>query len=736
MRQRLLILLLVALPLLAAGLLLTHAVLAGERERAAGEALRLALWRLEARATALVVGEASRAPEAYRSFWSPTEAFGERLPPADRILLPSPLLALPPPPLHLHLRLAGGTLASPQVPIGRERILALGGLLDAADLAEAGRRFAALRAALGRDPELLLAGLPAPPSAADSIALPSTEPLRQESPAPMPAAAPLTQAGMAAQPAAAEVPAAAPSPLAQRAQAQNQQVAVGAQADQVATVEQQQALGEAGNGDFGSRVSSVAEAQRFAQLSNDSNSLGSRRSQAKPKAAPATSSSLGSSLAPAAPAPAPVVAAAPTPGPVIVTTASPQVRNEARPKLDPADTASRPAPVPSAIVAKPLTEAKAPVATAPAADQAAPPPTATSPVPPPPTTQASAVGLVEARWAGADWLLLARRARLDGREELQAAALRWEELRALLTTSLADLLPRARLVPRAPGDPVERCLAALPIRLDPGMMPVPPLSAAARWTLGIAWGALLAGLAGAGALLLAAQRLAERRAAFVSAVTHELRTPLTALRLHADLLADARVADDPARRGARVEVVRAEAGRLAHLVDNVLDYARLERRRPPQPHALPLTELLAPLRPRLAARLAAAGLELVAGEPPPCVVRCDAAAVERILLNLADNAAKYAVAGEPKRVTLGALLGRNCIELRLRDHGPGLAADVRARLFLPFARSAETAAGSAPGVGLGLALCRRLARAQGGDLRLEEPANGGVEAVLTLPLAG
>jgi len=609
MRWRLLVILMVAVPLLAAGLLLTRAVLRGERERAEGEVLRLALWRLDARATALVVGEASRAPESYRSFWSTSEAFGERLARTGRVLLPSPLLGLPAPPLHLHLRLSDSELTSPQLPVGRERDLALGGLVEAADLAEAERRLAGLRGVFGGDPARLLADLPGPPSTADSITMPVLE----------------------TAPAVADPP--------------------GSQGDAVAEKKPPVQQRTSGADEYRNRASSVAEAQFMAQNEYGS-SLGIRKLAGKSQVSPV--------------APAPVAAA-------------------------------------SAAAA------------------------------PPSIVHASAAGLVEARWAGTDWLLLARRARIDGREELQAAVLRWDELRGQLVASLADLLPQARLLPRVPGDPPERCLAALPIRLDPGPMTEVPLTSAARWTLGLAWGALLAGIAGAAGLLITAQRLAERRAVFVSAVTHELRTPLTALRLHADLLADARVAGDPALRGQRVQVLRAEASRLAHLIDNVLDYARLERRRPPEPRAVALAELLAPLIPRLSARLAAAGVELVMAEVPPWAVRCDPAAVERILLNLADNAAKYAGGTGPVR--LDVLLGRGVVELRLRDRGPGLAADVRARLFRPFARSAETAAGSAPGVGLGLALCRRLARAQGGDLRLDEPVDGGVEAVLTLPLA-
>jgi signal transduction histidine kinase len=294
----------------------------------------------------------------------------------------------------------------------------------------------------------------------------------------------------------------------------------------------------------------------------------------------------------------------------------------------------------------------------------------------------------------------------------------WE--RALLA-GIADLLPEARLRPAGDSDGEATRLASIPAALDPGVWTPPPLGAATRWTLTGAWVAGLGGLAAALWALVAAARLAERRAAFVSAVTHELRTPLTALRLHGDLLADARIADDPARRAAPVAAVRDGALRLAHLIDNVLDYARLERRRPPAPQAVPVHELLPSVAERLP-ELAIAPL------PAGAAVRCDRQAVERILANLADNAVKY---GRPPYAFAVERHGRR-LHLVLADRGPGLAADARARLFTPFARSAEAAAGDAPGVGLGLALCRRLARAQGGDLRLEEQPGGGVRAVLVL----
>jgi len=105
-------------------------------------------------------------------------------------------------------------------------------------------------------------------------------------------------------------------------------------------------------------------------------------------------------------------------------------------------------------------------------------------------------------------------------------------------------------------------------------------------------------------------------------------------------------------------------------------------------------------------------------------VRVDLASAEQILLNLVDNACKYAP--NPAQPTLhlaAALRGRRAV-LRLHDHGPGIEPRERRRIFRTFHRSAARAAGSAPGVGLGLALSRRLARQMGGDLRLAGSEEG------------
>jgi K+-sensing histidine kinase KdpD len=111
----------------------------------------------------------------------------------------------------------------------------------------------------------------------------------------------------------------------------------------------------------------------------------------------------------------------------------------------------------------------------------------------------------------------------------------------------------------------------------------------------------------------------------------------------------------------------------------------------------------------------------------------DLAAIEQILFNLVDNACKYASAATDNRMHLQLLVAKGYVEIALRDHGPGISRAGRARLFQPFSKSVHEAACTAPGVGLGLALCRRLAHDLGGTLVLESPADGGAAFVLRLP---
>jgi signal transduction histidine kinase len=117
------------------------------------------------------------------------------------------------------------------------------------------------------------------------------------------------------------------------------------------------------------------------------------------------------------------------------------------------------------------------------------------------------------------------------------------------------------------------------------------------------------------------------------------------------------------------------------------------------------------------------------------LIRTDGTAVEQILFNLADNAAKY-VTGEERRARLRARADADMFFFEFSDNGPGIAPSALKRLFQPFNRSSEDAAGKKPGVGLGLAFSRQLARSLGGDLKLLHSGPDGCAFSLSLPRVG
>ena len=363
-------------------------------------------------------------------------------------------------------------------------------------------------------------------------------------------------------------------------------------------------------------------------------------------------------------------------------------------------------------------------------------------LPPPTSTRAAEVriGRLQPLWMG-DHLVLARRVRTGPQELVQVCWLDWPALERWLRAGIADLLPSAQLVPVAEGDGDEtRRLAALPVRLLPGATTAvaPPIDSSLRLPLAVAWGLAFVALAASGALLFGMAALGERRAAFVSAVTHELRTPLTTFRMYSDMLLEGMVSSEDERRQYLTTLSR-EAERQSHLVENVLAYSRLERGRYAGPsEEVTLDALFSRVCEGLAAHAAQSGMALVTSIPPgtgEVRLRVDRSAVERILFNLVDNACKYARAATDRRIHLDAETDDRAVRLTVSDHGPGIEPKEARRLFRPFHKSARDAAQSAPGVGLGLALSRRLARALGGDLGVVRGRPEGAAFCLRLPRA-
>ncbi|MCU0795964.1 MAG: HAMP domain-containing histidine kinase [Akkermansiaceae bacterium] len=301
-----------------------------------------------------------------------------------------------------------------------------------------------------------------------------------------------------------------------------------------------------------------------------------------------------------------------------------------------------------------------------------------------------------------------------------------------------ELLPLASLMPMRPDEvAIEPLgLAAFPWRLVVGESPQ-----AAGGVDRSVWLALLAGWLAAGLALVAGVvmvagivRLSERRAAFVSAVTHEMRTPLTTFRLYTDML-DSGAVTEESKRSRYFRTLRSEADRLSHLVENVLAFSGIERRAAkPAVEKVDMASWLEAVRPRMEERLATAGMILEIAVEPGQAALGNRAAMEQVLFNLIDNAAKYGANSNSGKVLIRTFSEARMVILEVRDEGRGIPAAERAGVFRPFHKSARAAAESKPGVGLGLALSRRLARAMGGELILAD-ADRGARFLFRLPAA-
>ena len=385
-----------------------------------------------------------------------------------------------------------------------------------------------------------------------------------------------------------------------------------------------------------------------------------------------------------------------------------------------------------------------------------PPPAKPEPVEPPAPTLPPAIdepapqplavhlGSLHPQWItapdGSEVLVLVRTARVENKKTIyQGVALDWEKVQTALKDEVKDLFPEAKLVPvKEPnGSTREQSMTALPVYLDPGPLPAP---LPAGWTalrigLVLAWIAATIAFTAVGLSGWSLMNLAERRIRFVSAVTHELRTPLTSLRLYLDLLLSGMVTDEDKRRE-YLSTLNVESDRLHRLIDNVLDYARLERRRKGRDlHAVKAADIIEQVRRTWFDRVAPDGKQLVVIStlPPELDVTTDPALVQQIVGNLIDNARKYTREATDTRIWLWAKTeGANRVVFEVEDRGPGVPPREQKLIFRAFRRG-ETADTIAGGAGLGLALCKDWAEVLGGKLTYRG-AEGGVGSCFRLEL--
>ncbi|HYE06125.1 MAG TPA: HAMP domain-containing sensor histidine kinase [Planctomycetota bacterium] len=257
------------------------------------------------------------------------------------------------------------------------------------------------------------------------------------------------------------------------------------------------------------------------------------------------------------------------------------------------------------------------------------------------------------------------------------------------------------------------------------------------WALALAVVAVVAvGGAAIARAATAAVGFAQRRNDFVSAVTHELKTPLTAIRLYGEMLRDGMVADDAARQK-YYGTIAAESERLSRLIANVLELARLEKGdRPMAWHVGSPAEVLAEAAQVCAPHARGAGFAIeVRADPGLPAVRYDRDALTQVVINLVDNALKFARAADERTVVLEAFAADGGVRIRVADRGPGVPDAHLARIFQPFFRGERELTRTTTGTGIGLSLVKGLIERMGGAVSACNRAGGGFEVTVSLPAA-
>jgi two-component system sensor histidine kinase KdpD len=220
------------------------------------------------------------------------------------------------------------------------------------------------------------------------------------------------------------------------------------------------------------------------------------------------------------------------------------------------------------------------------------------------------------------------------------------------------------------------------------------------------------------------------RTALLNSVSHDLRTPLSSIKAAASSLLDPDVAWGRTEQREFLDTIDQESDRLSRLVHNLLDMSRIEAGAlDPQLTETTLAEVVGPVVRRARAQGSQQILVDVPEDLPTILV--DPVRLDQVLTNLVDNARRYAD-GQPITLAGRAVDGR--VELRVVDHGPGIPEAERDRIFDQFYRLRRNGRGP-DGTGMGLAICRGIISALGGQIRVETTPGGGATFVVSLPAA-
>jgi signal transduction histidine kinase len=227
--------------------------------------------------------------------------------------------------------------------------------------------------------------------------------------------------------------------------------------------------------------------------------------------------------------------------------------------------------------------------------------------------------------------------------------------------------------------------------------------------------------------------LARLKSDFVANVSHELRTPLALIRLYAETLELGRLSSKE-KYQEYFRIIREESERLTALINNILDFSRIDAgRKEYEFQETNLAELVHSTLDSYRFQIQQNGFgfeENISPDIPP--VKVDREAIARSLLNLVNNALKYSK--DQKYIGVSLYRVNGSVNLEVQDHGIGIAPNEHEKIFEKFYRCGDPLVHNVKGSGLGLSLVRHIARAHGGDVLVESAPDKGSKFTIALPL--
>jgi signal transduction histidine kinase len=227
--------------------------------------------------------------------------------------------------------------------------------------------------------------------------------------------------------------------------------------------------------------------------------------------------------------------------------------------------------------------------------------------------------------------------------------------------------------------------------------------------------------------------LSERRSGFVSSVTHELKTPLTNIRIYIEMLEQG-IASDPERELEYYRILGSESARLSRLINNVLEFSKLEKRqRQLDLCEGSLEEVLAEVRDAMQEWLRQEGFTLTVENLLDRPFRYDREVMVQVLMNLIENSVKFGKSALRREISVRVRPEGDRVVIRVSDTGPGIPRHALKKIFDDFYRVDDALTRTTKGTGIGLALVKRFVEAMGGSVLAANHEGAGCTITLSLP---